>query len=251
MLSHNQLKFLTALSVKKYRYEHRKFLVEGEKMVDELLSQHLIQVFAIYALEHWVLQNEALCRPFAAKITIVTATELKKISALTTPHSVLAVAEMPPDTADLVTDRPCLYLDGIQDPGNMGTILRTADWFGFSAVYCSADCADAYSPKTIQAGMGAFLRVHTQEMPLEQLLAPTPHRTVWGAVLGGESIENCLLSGTGIMVIGNEGRGIRPETERLLTHRITIPRHPGSRAESLNAAVAAAILMSRFKTENK
>jgi len=215
-------------------------------MVAELLTQQRVAVSAIYGLEEWITAHEVLCRPFLSKITTITAAELKKISSLSTPHSVLAVAEMPKILPEIITDRVCLYLDGIQDPGNLGTILRTADWFGIPAVYCSADCADVYSAKTIQAGMGAFLRIYTQEVALEQLLAHTPNRMVWGAVLGGTKLAQIDLSGPGVLVVGNEGRGIRPDTEQLLTHRITIPKHPESRAESLNAAVAAGILMAKI-----
>jgi RNA methyltransferase, TrmH family len=245
-ISVNQQKFIASLSVKKYRHEHRKFVVEGEKMVNELLRQQRIRVQAVYGLENWVTENTGIFSKYSGVVHSVTEAELKKISSLTTPNSVLAVADLPaddeplPDVTSIV-----LYLDGIQDPGNLGTILRTADWFGIHTVYCSPDCADAFASKTIQAGMGAFLRVFTREIALENLLQQVPFQKIWGAVLNGQSVTDVQFAAGDLLVIGSEGRGIRPEVEHLLTHRITIPRHPAGGAESLNAAVAAGILMSR------
>lgn len=264
MLSHNQTKLLTALQVKKYRQKYRKFVVEGDKMVAELLAQQRVGVSALFATAAWMAQNAPALSAFLEKTTLVTEAELKKISTLSTPNAVLAVAEMPPDfdpsSADLSAEifqsstlhpppstihRPCFYLDGLQDPGNVGTILRTADWFGMPAVFCSPDCADVFSPKVVQASMGAVLRVRTAELPLAALLAALPGIAVMGAVLGGQNVFEVALPTHGLLVIGNEGRGLSPETERLLTHRLTIPRHPEGRAESLNAAVAAGILAAR------
>lgn len=242
-LSINQQKFINSLHVKKYREQAGAFIAEGDKIVGELLQQDRMEWTALYAVEAWMEKNDRLIRPFLSKTTVVTPSEMKKISTLTTPQSVLAVVRMPTDDLPLVTDAVCLYLDGIQDPGNLGTILRTADWFGIGAVYCSPDCADAYNSKTIQAGMGAFLRVPVREIALEVLLAAHPQRTVWGAVLEGTPLQSARFGSNDLVVIGNEGRGIRPETMRFVTHPVTILRHPDSRAESLNAAVAAAILL--------
>ena len=269
MLSHNQTKLLTALQVKKYRQKYRKFVVEGDKMVAELLAQQRVGVSALFATAAWIEQNAPLLSAFLEKTTLVSEAELKKISTLSTPNAVLAVAEIPPDFESLpesVTGQTssrglgiklqtsnfklqtsnCFYLDGLQDPGNVGTILRTADWFGMPAVFCSPDCADVYSPKVVQASMGAVLRIHTAELPLAALLAAAPDTPVMGAVLGGQNVFEMELPKHGLIVIGNEGRGISPESERLLTHRLTIPRHPQGRAESLNAAVAAGILAARI-----
>jgi len=255
MLSHNQTKLLTALQVKKYRQKYRKFIVEGEKMVAELLAQQRVGVSALFATAAWMEQNAPILSAFLEKTTLVTETELKKISTLSTPNSVLAIAEMPADPASILNSQFSIlhspfsiafYLDGLQDPGNVGTILRTADWFGMPAMFCSPDCADVFSPKVVQASMGAVLRVPTAELPLADLLAALPPDTpVMGAVLGGQNVFEVKLPAHGLLVIGNEGRGLSPETERLLTHRLTIPRHPQGRAESLNAAVAAGILAAR------
>lgn len=245
MLSQSQSKFIHALQVKKYRQKYRNFLVEGEKMVAELLGQKRFPVVSIWGLERWAADNAALLHPFLQNFNPVTEPELRKISSLVTPNSVLAVAQWPdewPEAALLQSDI-CLYLDGIQDPGNLGTILRVADWFGFPAVFCSPDSVDVFSPKVVQASMGAIFRVPAREMALPELLAQCATAPpVLGAVLGGSNVFRTPLPGHGLLVIGNEGRGIGSAVEPLLTHRLTIPRHPAGRAESLNAAVATGII---------
>ncbi|MBC7774124.1 MAG: RNA methyltransferase [Phycisphaerae bacterium] len=249
MLSHSQLKHLRSLSVKKYRQQHGQFLVEGEKMVTELLGQSRLSVSAIFALESWIEKNVRFLRPFSDKVTSVTEAELAKISALTTPNNVLAVVDTPLGTCNfqLATTDICFFLDGIQDPGNMGSILRVADWFGFPAVFCSHDCVDVFSPKVVQASMGAIFRVCTGEIELAEILVGIPQIPVAGAVLDGENVFETKLPQNGLLLIGNEGRGISAQAEILLTHQISIPRHPAGKAESLNAAVAAGILAAAFR----
>jgi TrmH family RNA methyltransferase len=249
MLSNNQSKHLRALSVKKYRLEHGEFIVEGDKMVSELLGQSATDIVAVFALQAWIEKNARPLRHFPEKIHVVSEAELAKISALKTPNQVLAVAKLPqtPCSPTLALDNMCFYLDGIQDPGNMGSILRVADWFGFSAVFCSPDCVDAFSPKVVQASMGALFRVQTREIGLPELLLEHPDIPVSGAVLDGENVFNAQLPSAGLLVIGNEGRGISSQVGSLLTHRISIPRHPLGGAESLNAAIAAGILAAAFR----
>lgn len=241
MLSASQQKLLTALQVKKYRQKYHKFMVEGSKLVLELLAQTRTPVAAVYGLERWAAENAAALAPFNQIFNPVTEAELKKVSALTTPNAVLAVADMPEPA------RPpgvglAFYLDGIRDPGNMGTILRIADWFGFQAVFCSADCVDVFSPKVVQASMGAVFRMPVLEIAIGDLLASLPGCPVLGALLEGDDLFQAELPENGLLVIGNEGNGISPEAEALLTRRLTIPRGAGSSAESLNASVAAGIL---------
>jgi TrmH family RNA methyltransferase len=251
MLSQNQLKFLTSLLVKKYRQKYRNFLVEGDKMVRELLAQQRIGIQSLYALSSWVEENAALLKPFAAVMQIVTEAELAKISSLSTPNAVLAVAQLPDDAPDtpFPAENLCFYLDGIQDPGNMGSILRVADWFGFPAVYCSPDSVDVFSPKVVQASMGAIFRVQCFEIELNTLLEQFPGLPVAGAVLDGANVFQATLPHHGLIVIGNEGRGISFKTEALLTRRLSIPRHPDGGAESLNAAIAAGIMAAAFRRE--
>lgn len=249
MLSQNQLKHLRALGVKKYRQEHGKFIVEGEKMVGELLTQVRIPVSAIFALEAWLEKNTRLLRQYAGKITPVTPSELSKISNLNTPNQVLAIAEIPAESLDLplAVKELCFYLDGIQDPGNMGSILRIADWFGLPVVFCSPDCVEVYSPKVVQASMGSIFRIKSLEIPLPEILSASPSIAVAGAVLNGANVFATDLPKTGLIVIGNEGNGISPAIQNLLTHRVSILRHPTGSAESLNAAVAAGILAAAFR----
>lgn len=218
-------------------------------MAAELLMQQRVAVSAVFALERWAADNAALLRPFLEKFNAVSEAELKKVSSLTSPNQVLVVAELPeePFFPAILESDFCFYLDGIQDPGNLGTMLRVADWFGIPAVICSPDSADAFSPKAVQASMGAFLRVGIWEMPLAQLLEQAPGAPVAGAVLGGENIFRTKLPSRGVLVIGNEGKGISSEAEARLTHRLTIPRHPSGGAESLNAAVAAGICAAALR----
>lgn len=249
MLSHNQQKLIAALQVKKYRQKYRKFVVEGEKMVSELLIQNQLPVSAIFGLERWAEEHTALLIPFLEKFNPVSAAELKKISALTTPNQVLALADLPNalPSFDLLRTERCFYLDGLQDPGNLGAILRIADWFGWPAVFCSPDCVDAFSPKVVQASMGAIFRIQTHEIDLAELSAQEPNLPILGAVLGGEDVFATQWPDHGLLVIGNEGRGIGPAIEKLLTQRLTIPRHPNGGAESLNASVAAGILAAMWR----
>jgi TrmH family RNA methyltransferase len=249
MLSSNQQKFVASLQVKKFRQKYRKFIVEGEKMAGELLNQNRTPVHAIFATERWESNNGEQLKPHWEKFNVVTEDELKKISALTTPNQVLVVADMPeqPDIEPLLRSDFCFYLDGIQDPSNLGAILRVADWFGIPAVFCSPDTADVYGPKVIQSSMGAFLRVASLETTLPELLRILPGMAVLGATLGGENAFEAFLPPGGILVIGSEGHGIRPEAERYLTRRLTIPRHPNGGAESLNAAVATGILTALIR----
>ncbi len=249
MLSHNQQKHLRSLSVKKFRQQHGHFLVEGEKMVCELLGQGKISVSAVFGLERWADANRQLLKPYFEIFNLITEAELEKISALTTPNQVLAVANLPsgPIETQGAVENLCFYLDGIQDPGNMGSILRVADWFGFPAVFCSPDCADVFSPKVVQASMGAVFRVQSWEIELSELLTTAPGIPVAGAVLDGENVFEAKLPQNGLIVIGNEGRGISAAVAKQLTHRLSIPRHPDGGAESLNAAVAAGILAAAFR----
>lgn len=246
MLSSSQQKFLTALQVKKYRQKYHKFTVEGSKLVLELLAQQRIRVTAVYGLERWAGENAAALAPFNEIFTPVSEPELKKISALTNPNAVLAVAAMPDEQGgkqlQIQPGELAFYLDGIRDPGNMGAILRIADWFGFQAVYCSPDCTDVYGQKVVQASMGAILRVPVREVLLDELLAQAPLCPATGAVLEGENLFTAEMPADGLLVIGNEGSGISPEVEKRLTRRLTIPRGAGGGAESLNASVAAGIL---------
>ncbi|MBL7827303.1 MAG: RNA methyltransferase [Saprospiraceae bacterium] len=244
MLSLNQIKLINSLSVKKYRREHGLFVVEGEKMVEELLRQSRLQVSMVFGIKGWLDNHQHVLQQLPGKWQEVTESELKKISTLTTPNQVLATVELPASAPEysLAADALCFYLDGLQDPGNLGAILRIADWFGMPAVFCSPDCVDVYNPKVVQASMGAICRVQSWEVNLSDLMENQTGLTISGAVLNGSNVFEAELPSKGLLVIGNEGKGISPNIERLLTQRLTIPKHPDGGAESLNAAVAAGIL---------
>lgn len=249
MISANQIKHIRSLAVKKYRQQHKQFLIEGDKMVLELLSQDYIQTVSVYALERWVKQNAHRLSGLSDILNQVTEAELHKISAMQSPNQVLAVAEIPEDQhlQDYPGQDLCLYLDGIQDPGNLGSILRVADWFGIPAVFCSPDTVDAFSPKVVQASMGALYRVKTAEINLNDLISQHPGIPVLGAVLDGQNIFEVKNTTSGLLVIGNEGRGVSESTMLQINQRVTIPRHPDGGAESLNAAIATGILVAALR----
>ena len=216
------------------------FIAEGTRLVDELLQSHY-PVKKVYALADWVAANPLLKIP----VQQITAAELSKISLLQTPHQVLAIVEQKnPGPLPEKTNAFTLIVDGIQDPGNMGTIIRIADWFGIKQIVASTDTVELYNPKLIQATMGSFIRVSVHYTSLEAYLqnCPVP---VFGALLEGNSLYEQLSVPEAMLIIGNEARGIRASLLPLITNPVTIPRIGG--AESLNAAVAAGIIVSHLK----
>jgi RNA methyltransferase, TrmH family len=252
MLSKSKIKYLNALQLKKFRQKYNNFMVEGDKIVREVL-QHAnsavvkrVEILEIFALPEWIAQNAALLKPFLAIVTEIDAANLRKISALQTPNQVLLVAQPLLQVLDpnFVRQNLTLVLDELQDPGNLGTVLRIADWFGIANVVASPNCADLHNPKTLQASMGAFLRVNyfkTEVVEFCQTFADMP---IYGAVLGGDNLFKTKLLKPAIIVIGNEGNGISEAVQNCLTHRIEIPAN--GQAESLNAAIAAGIICAVF-----
>lgn len=244
MLSKSQVSLLTALHHKKFRQNYRKFTVEGEKIVSETLRQKQFEVEAIFGLPEWAAHLEGDLNFLKDKFVSINEAELKKVSSLNTPNKVLALLKIPEPIPiqPVPSEKLAIYLDGLQDPSNLGAILRVADWFGVQAVFCSPDAVDVFNQKSIQASMGAFLRVHVQVVELRELTKQQPNLSVFGAVLDGENIFEIATPAGGLLVIGNEGRGIRPENIPYLSRRVSIPRAAGGGAESLNAAVATGIL---------
>lgn len=248
-ISKNKIKYIQSLHRKKGRVQASVFLVEGEKMVAELLHRHKENVLEIFALEDWIEAHEQLLERFQRQIYKVSTAELKKISTFTTPNRVLVVARQfsaSYQNSD-ITDNLSLYLDGIQDPGNMGTILRIADWFGIPYVFCSEHTVEVYNPKVVQASMGAIFRIKTIAKNLLELKKDCPNLPIYGTVLKGDDIFKTPLSSKGMIVIGNEGGGISEEIQAILTHRITIPSFATNGAESLNAGVATGIVCAMFR----
>lgn len=243
MLSKAQSKYIRSLELQKFRKASGQFIVEGDKIAREWLESDQ-PVEAIFAVNSWIEANTALLEKRAqTTVTAITEAELKSVSCLTTPNQVLLLASFPAVT-NFRTKGWTLALDGIRDPGNMGTMLRIADWFGIDTVFCSPDCVDAFSPKVIQAAMGAHLRVKIDERDLKQLIEAekTTGNRIVAATLGGTNAYDFPRLEKGILIIGNESKGVSEEILSLVTDCITIPRKGG--AESLNAAVSAGILCS-------
>ena len=238
MLSKNELKYIQSLCQKKQRQTEGLFIAEGTKIAEELESAKF-RVRKLYALASWAEQYSG-----NAEVIKVTEAELTKISQLQTPNQVLAIVEQKKwVTPTAFSTGLTLVLDGLQDPGNMGTLIRIADWFGIKQVMASLDTVELYNPKVIQSTMGSFTRVEVSYVSLAPMLAKT-NLPVYGALLEGKPIYSLQPVQEGILVIGNESKGIREALLPHITQPITIPRIGG--AESLNAAVAAGILLSHL-----
>ena len=246
MLSKNKIKFIQSLQRKKQRKAEGLFLLEGDKMANEALQQ--AEVEHIYALEDWIETHKTTIRSKNIPFEIITERELKAISVLKTPNKVLLIMKQFTHKLETISQLKgyALYLDQIQDPGNMGTILRNADWFGIQYVFCSEGCADIYNSKVIQASMGAIFRIKVINMELIDFLETNRDIPVYGTVLEGDNLYELEPAQNGLIVIGNEGRGISPDIQNLLTHKVTIPRGKNGGAESLNAAVASGIVCAFF-----
>lgn len=245
MLSKNQVREIRALHLKKYRASRKQFIAEGAKTVGEILEQRPAIVQAVYAQAGFLEKYGAVISRYAIAAVAVDEDELRSISLQTTPNLVLAVCRQPDEEPRTSSAQPfSFYLDEIRDPGNFGTIVRLCDWFGATQLYCSPGSCELYNPKVIQASMGAFLRVAVHYETLEQVIA-RGFTHVYGAVLDGKNIYRETLS-PGLIVIGNEANGISAAHLPLITHPLTIPAHAGNGSESLNAAMAAAIVASEF-----
>jgi RNA methyltransferase, TrmH family len=253
-LSKAKNKHLQALKLKKFREELGLFTIEGEKIAAELLISKSIEIDEIFALQSWINANEKSLWAHQTKIVEVSEAELKTISNLTTPNKVLIVArkgtpeeksgQAPQYNNDLIQKSFSFYLDGIQDPGNLGTILRIADWFSIPYVFCSPKTVELWNPKVIQASMGAFLRVQSVEIDFMELKYRFPDLPVFAAILKGNNVFETVVQHDfprrGIVIIGNEGNGISENLIEKADFKITIPG--GGGAESLNAAVSTGIL---------
>ena len=243
MLSKAKIKLVQSLVHKKHRDTLGLFTVEGNKSVMELLRSK-IHVNSLFATHEWLITQQVSTFANDTQVYEVTPQEMKQLSCLTTPGQVLAVAVIP-ESVSSIQESPglILALDGIQDPGNLGTIIRIADWYGITHVVCSAQCADTYSPKTIQASMGSFLRVTTLRCQLNEFLSECK-LPVYGAVLNGKSTYEVNMPEHCVLVIGNEGSGISPDVLPFIKHPLSIPKR--GEAESLNAAVATAVLCDNW-----
>ncbi len=247
MISKSKTKLINSLSQKKFRDETRLFVAEGTKLVTDLVSA--FQCSILIATADWLREH----RQFRATETIeATDEELKKISNQKSPQGVLAVFEKTDYTwsEQELSQKLSLALDDVQDPGNLGTIIRIADWFGISDIFCSEHSADAFNPKTVQASMGAIARVRVHVVDLAGFLNTCQSKLpIYGTFMNGENIYSKTLTPTGIIVMGNEGNGISPEIEKLVSERLLIPNFPSGQAtsESLNVGVATALVCGEFR----
>ena len=246
MISKNKIKYIRSLELKKNRNKEGKFVAEGHKVVDDLLV--LQPADLIVATQEWLHGKH-----FAAQTEVVEVTEeeLKKVSFLQHPQQVLAVFKQATSgDYSINTNELNLALDGVQDPGNLGTIIRIADWFGITHIYCSQDTADVYNPKVVQATMGSIARVKVEYGDLLGLVESLPADVpVYGTLLDGDNIYQQTLENRGLIVMGNEGKGISPALAKKVSHKLLIPNFPEGRAtaDSLNVAIATAITCSEFR----
>ncbi|RGN48639.1 MULTISPECIES: RNA methyltransferase [unclassified Bacteroides] len=248
MLSKNKIKYIHSLELKKNRKAEHVFVAEGHKTVGDLLGHFPCKL--LIATKEWFDKKLSFQ---ADEIIEVNNDDLFKASFLKTPQEVLAVFEQPEYTTDatVVSQSLCLALDDVQDPGNLGTIIRLADWFGIEHIFCSNNTVDAFNPKTIQATMGAIARVKLHYCSLYELISNLKDVPVYGTFLDGEDIYTQKLSSNGLIIMGNEGNGISQEVEQLINKRLYIPNYPQSRetSESLNVAIATAIVCSEFRRQ--
>lgn len=239
-----EIQFVRSLNDKRTRDAEGLFIAEGSKLVEEILASHLV-------VRHVYTTRREL---HGANIELVTPQEMERISQLKNANDTLAIVEQPRYrlNREEIGKRLTLALDGVQNPGNLGTIIRLADWFGVEDIICSSECADCYNPKVVQATMGAILRVRVHytanlaELLSKSAAAGTP---IYGTLLDGENIYTQELSSHGIIVMGNEGRGLSDACRRALTHKLFIPPYPADAptSESLNVAMATGIIMAEFR----
>ena len=244
MVSKSQVKYIQSLDQKKFRDEAGEFVAEGPKIINELLLGKLAEPVLVYAVPGWIEGNASLIKLLAPeRMVSVTEAELERLSFLSTPNQVTGIFKKPRFNSDITPEKNIsLMLDGIQDPGNLGTIVRTADWFGIRQIICSADCADAFSPKVVQSTMGSIARIQLLYTSLTAFMQEHPSIDYYAATLGGEPLHTLKPLKEGIIVIGNESKGISGDVLKGCSRRVTIEKYGG--AESLNAAVATGIVLA-------
>ncbi len=246
MISKAKIKYVRSLELKKYRKAEGVFVAEGPKVVGDLLENMPARM--VVATEGW-LDNKSLAPE--TEVIAVTEEELRKVSFLQHPQEVLAVFDQPQQKSDgNIAGGLSLALDGVQDPGNLGTIIRIADWFGIENIYCSEDTADVYNPKVVQATMGSIARVKVTYRDLGKMIDSLPADfPVYGTMLDGDDIYRQPLTHNGLIVMGYEGKGISPAITAKINRKLLIPNYPEGRqtADSLNVAIATAITCSEFR----
>lgn len=247
-LTNNIRKIIFSLDRLKARREYSLFVAEGDKCVKDTITHFEIEY--LVATSSWIDANHNLVELYNSKLCEVTRKDIERLTHLITPPDVLAVYRIPYNINEeaFFTDGISIALDTIQDPGNLGTIIRTADWFGVTNIYCSKETVDAYSPKVVQATMGAISRVKLYYCDLVEFVGRLSV-PVYGTFLDGKNIYEADLQSEGLIIMGNEGKGISHELSKRVSHRLFIPSFPPYRitSESLNVATATAITLSEFR----
>ena len=240
MLIKSKIKYIQSLGQKKLRDEENAFIAEGPKIVKELLEAKNTGVAEVYALPGWIAENKKFLSQ--TDVVEITEMELERISQLTTPNKVLAIVKKFDVNENIATrGKVTLVLDTIQDPGNFGSIIRTADWFGVDQIVCSKDCTDMYNPKVVQSTMGSIARVKIIYTDLKEWLTAQKDIRIYATVLDGQNISTAKKIQEGIIIIGNESKGISDELLKFANIKITIPKK--GKAESLNAVVAVGVVL--------
>ena len=242
MISKSKISYIKSLASKKSRLKYGCFVAEGNKIAIEILNNNWA-IEQIYATQQFVDENQF--RFDKNKIEIITKDDIDRISSLQAPTDVIIILKIPTTKkTEIAKHSWSLALDGIQDPGNFGTIIRTADWFGITQIFASAECADLYNSKTIQATMGSFLRTTIQYVDLENLIAENKFEQIAVAVMNGKKLEETNFAKSGLLILGSEGKGVAKNIISKATHPITIAGK--GHTESLNVAVAAGIICSQL-----
>ena len=240
MITKNQIKYINSLQQKKFRVEHQSCVVEGAKSVLELLKANF-EIELLFVTDDFFREHEAIFQTLSIQPEIVKSEELEKAGSFSSNNAALALVKTKENGELLVDEKEfALILDDIRDPGNLGTIIRVADWYGITKIICSPSTVDFYNPKVINATMGSFTRVSLYYVDLENFIK-NQQVNIYGTLLDAENIHHTRFSDSGYIVIGNEANGISEKVTKLITHKITIPRFGG--AESLNAGIATAVVL--------
>jgi len=256
MISSTQSKLIRSLQKKKYRDLHRLFLIEGEKMIMELASgarENGFQIQDLFASAEWIRSHENVLHQSGAKVTEASPAEIKKVSKLVNPQPAIAVVSIPAERFRMedLLQTPVLAFESIRDPGNLGTIIRTADWFGISHIVCTPDSTDLFNPKVVQSTMGAICRVKVHYLDLNAFLKSkeVQHKTVFGTFMEGENIYETPLEPDPLILFGNESHGLSEGLNSYIQHRISIPSFSasGTGSESLNVASSVAVVCSELR----
>jgi TrmH family RNA methyltransferase len=256
MISSSKSKLIRSLHQKKFRDQQGLFLIEGEKMVGELISadtSNRFHIREVYATPEWIDSHRTMLQLSRAELTEASLSEIKKVSKLLTPQAVIALVSIPevPFNVEALLHTPVLAFESIRDPGNLGTIIRTADWFGISHIVCSPDSTDLYNSKVVQSTMGAITRMQVHYLEIEALLESKEmqSKTVFGTYMKGENIYTTSLEPDPLILFGNESHGLSEGLNPYIRHRISIPSYagPGTGSESLNVASSVAVVCSELR----